>query len=213
MQLKELSNQLGMPVTDVKCLLADIGLDPEVKDIDDDLANQIIAKRVEFSQQQLTGDVVKDQLPEMPTQEPTKKRGKGKLAKQDKAELVSVAGKQQSQLAQAIAADVEISKHILNTRLQAVFSRGQNIGVVETLVEEQGRLNGALSAKQALFNADMERSQKLLDDVLNQLEDSDFFGGFQTPQESYFKTSQVGASSNLELNQILKSLEFNPLEN
>ncbi|MDF0556572.1 hypothetical protein [Kamptonema sp. UHCC 0994] len=118
----------------------------------------------------------------------------------------SIASIKQQQLSQAIQAENEQFNHQAQTRLQQSFADGQELGVLEVLAREQGRLNASLAVSQVIFESDMKRREAALANLAEKLEGEDFFGEQQSPAESYWKSSQTGASSNWELNQIMQNL-------
>jgi len=122
---------------------------------------------------------------------------------------ISIASVKQQQLSQSIAAENEQFNYHAHTRLQQSFTEGQELGILEALAEQDGRLNGKMAVQQVIFNSEMNRRANSLAEVANAMGESDFFGVQQSTAESYWKSSQVGASSNSELNQILKNLAKN----
>ncbi|HLO49110.1 MAG TPA: hypothetical protein VK211_11900 [Kamptonema sp.] len=121
----------------------------------------------------------------------------------------SIASIKQQQLSSSIQAETEQFNHQAQTRLQQSFADGQELGVLEVLAREQGRLNASLAVSQVIFEGDMKRREAALANLAEKLEGEDFFGEQQSPAESYWKSSQIGASSNWELNQILQNLAAN----
>jgi hypothetical protein len=121
----------------------------------------------------------------------------------------SIASIKQQQLSASIHAESEQFNHQTHTRLQQSFADGQELGVLEVLAREQGRLNASLAVNQVIFESDMKRREAALANLAQKLEGEDFFGEQQSPAESYWKSSLRGASSNLELNQILTNLAAN----
>lgn len=121
----------------------------------------------------------------------------------------SIASVKQQQLSSSIQAESELSQHQTETRLQQRFADGQYLGVLEALAEGQGRVNGYLAVSQVTFNADMQRREQALATLTEKLEGEDFFGNSQSAAESYYKSSQVGASTSQDINQILTNLATN----
>ena len=121
----------------------------------------------------------------------------------------SIASVKQQQLSASIQAESEQFNHQAQTRLQQSFADGQELGVLEVLAREQGRLNASLAVSSVIFESDMKRREAALANLAEKLEGEDFFGEQQSPAESYWKSSQTGASSNWELNQILTNLAAN----
>lgn len=78
--------------------------------------------------------------------------------------------------------------------------------MLEVFAREQGRLNASLAVSQVLFESDIKRRANALADLAEKLEGDDFLQSPQTPAESYWKSSQVEATSNLALSQIMQNL-------
>jgi cellobiose-specific phosphotransferase system component IIA len=118
----------------------------------------------------------------------------------------SILGVKQQQLSQSVKAQNEQFNHQVHTQLQQSFSDGQELGVLEVLAHEQGRVSAAMALSQVIFETGQKRRANSLATLAEKLESEDFFGEGQSPAESYYKSSQIGASSNLELSQIMRNL-------
>jgi hypothetical protein len=118
----------------------------------------------------------------------------------------SILGVKQQQLSQSVKAQNEQFNHQVHTQLQQSFSDGQELGVLEVLAHEQGRVSAAMALSQVIFETGQKRRANSLATLAEKLDGEDFFGEGQSPAESYFKSSQIGASSNLELSQIMQNL-------
>lgn len=121
----------------------------------------------------------------------------------------SIATRKERELQQAIQAESEQFNHQAEARLQQRFADGQYLGVLEGIAENQGRVSGYLAVSQVAFNADLARRHKVLNELAAKVEGTDFFGSHQSPAESYYKSSQVAASTNANVNQILQNLASN----
>ncbi len=115
----------------------------------------------------------------------------------------------QQQLSQSIQAESEQFNHQVHTRLQQSFNDGQELGVLEVLAREQGRTSAAMAVSQAIYQSDMNRRAQMMASLAEKLEGDDFLQSTQTPAECYWESSQVTASTSLELNQILANLANN----
>lgn len=210
MKRSELAHQLSLSAAQVDALINQLAsegaqIDTLADNIPDALAQALIAQK----QQQKPALNQQETAPE-PTSKTKRTRG-GKLAKnaselEQTSQNQSIASIKQQQLSSSIQAETEQFNHQAQTRLQQSFADGQELGVLEVLAREQGRLNASLAVSQVIFEGDMKRREAALANLAEKLEGEDFFGEQQSPAESYWKSSQVGASSNWELNQILQNL-------
>ena len=131
------------------------------------------------------------------------KQDEAPAAQQQQPSITSI---KQQQLSQSIQAESEQFNYQVHSRLQQSFNDGQELGVLEVLAREQGRTSAAMAVSQAIYQADLNRRAQMMANLSEKLESEDFLQSPQTPAESYWESSQVTASTSLELNQILTNL-------
>jgi hypothetical protein len=148
-----------------------------------------------------------DNIPRLkPSESKPGELGEIKSSSEEPKSLLSTITNKQQQISQSSQAEEAQFNHQTLTRLQQSFAEGQELGCLEVLVKEEGRLGASLALSQVLFSSDMNRREKSLSELADKMSSDDFFGKTQSPSESYYKSQmQSSPLKPLNLTQILQN--------
>lgn len=182
MKISELAKQLSLPLPETKCLIAELGLDPESNEIDDEIAQAAIDLRKGINiptNAQLTG---KESSKE-PTNGNGKKRG-GKLAKTTGDALTqSVAGAHIS--SNQIVRTMLVRRIMANVALADMISRAGELAFMRRM--QQNEVNFAqnfISTQDADLEATLQQLDGEVEGILKGL-------GVADPNECLVKSQAI----------------------